>query len=236
MYRDKDRYGQDPTTVLRSKPGTFNAPLKWPEPETVFTCSWSDFFIEEADAWRADAWGVIRNTPHHTYQILTKRPERVADNLPEDFFSNSEAWRHVWFGVSIESQEQIGRIEKICKAIKDIEGRIFLSLEPLIGPIDFRLAGWDVYDTFVESVSWVIVGGESGNESGKWGYRPSELHWYRSIVEECRETGIPIFVKQLGTHLANELNLSDRHGRDIEEFPEYLQIRENPTMKKRESI
>lgn len=71
MYRDKDRYGLDPTDVQRSK-SNFRDPLKWKEPKKVFTCSWSDFFIEQADEWRAEAWEIIKNTPHLTYQILSQ--------------------------------------------------------------------------------------------------------------------------------------------------------------------
>src|SRR3990167_11527130 len=77
MYREKNRYGQDPAVVVRSKPATFNAPLKWKEPARVFTCSWSDFFIKQADPWRDEAWDIIYQTPHLTYLILTKRPERI---------------------------------------------------------------------------------------------------------------------------------------------------------------
>ncbi|MDP9961663.1 DUF5131 family protein [Chryseobacterium lathyri] len=100
MYRDKDRYGQDPTMVLKSKM-TFKQPLKWKDPQLIFTCSWSDWFIEEADAWRNEAWGIIRKTPQHTYQILTKRPERIKDNLPDCF----NELNNVLIGVSVESQE-----------------------------------------------------------------------------------------------------------------------------------
>lgn len=85
MYRDKERYGLDPTAIVRSQPKTFNEPLTETRHRLVFTCSWSDFFIEGADAWRADAWDIIRLTPHLTYQILTKRPERVALCLPQDW-------------------------------------------------------------------------------------------------------------------------------------------------------
>lgn len=78
MYRDKERYKADPTLVVRSADATFYAPLRkrsFQEPQRVFTCSWSDFFIEEADAWRPDAWYVMKRSPHLiTYQILTKRP------------------------------------------------------------------------------------------------------------------------------------------------------------------
>src|SRR3990172_2238186 len=76
MYRDMPRYGKDPTVVQRSKT-TFADPLKWPDPAKVFSCSWSDFWIEEADPWRTEAWSIIRRTPHLTYQILTKRPARI---------------------------------------------------------------------------------------------------------------------------------------------------------------
>src|SRR5579871_2828304 len=101
MYRDMERSGRDPFTVQRSKK-TFRDPLKWKEPRMVFTCSWSDFFIEAADAWRDEAWDVIRQTPHLTYQILTKRPANIASRLPVFW---DEIQHHVWLGVSVESPE-----------------------------------------------------------------------------------------------------------------------------------
>src|SRR3990167_4811557 len=88
----ENRMGRKFSEIRRASPATFNAPLKWhrpmntfspSSPQYVFTCSISDFFIEEADAWRDEAWEIIRRTPHLTYQILTKRPERIAGDLPE---------------------------------------------------------------------------------------------------------------------------------------------------------
>ena len=70
MYRDMERYGRNPSVVTRSKT-QFNMPLKLKEPTLIFTCSWSDFFIREADEWRAEAWEIMRQTPQHTYQVLT---------------------------------------------------------------------------------------------------------------------------------------------------------------------
>ena len=88
MYRDKTRYGQDPTQVIRSKDATFHAPLAWErqavktgKPRRVFTCSWSDFFIAEADDWRDEALVIMALTPHLTYQVLTKRPDRMLASL-----------------------------------------------------------------------------------------------------------------------------------------------------------
>src|SRR3990172_778380 len=96
MYRDMERYGKDPKVVTRAKPATFNSPLKWTEPQRVFTCSWSDYFIEQADEWRDEAWDIIRRTPHLTYQILTKRPENIFDRLPADW---GNGWPNVFLSV-----------------------------------------------------------------------------------------------------------------------------------------
>lgn len=77
MFREKKRFGHDPNVVVRSKT-KFYDPLKWKEPRTIFTCSWSDFFIEEADPWRDEAFAIMILTPH-TYQVLTKRPDRMLE-------------------------------------------------------------------------------------------------------------------------------------------------------------
>ncbi len=81
MFTARAELKQDPSIVTRSKT-TFNDPLKWMAHEAIFTCSWSDFFHEAADPWRAEAWEIIRRTPQHTYLILTKRHERMAAHLP----------------------------------------------------------------------------------------------------------------------------------------------------------
>lgn len=220
MYRDKKRYGQSGNIVVRSKPPTFNAPLstKWEEPLRVFTCSWSDFFIEEADAWRNDAWDVIRRTPQHTYQILTKRPERIAEHLPEDW-----PLKNVQLGVSIESQDQIERAE----ALKQISCYTrFLSLEPLLGHVDlcetFGMWWNQTMDCFEASrsefnkpnpIHWVIVGGESGP-----GFRQIHPDWARSIRDQCKAAGIPFFMKQM-SGIKNAMQA----------IPPDLMIREMPT-------
>lgn len=76
LYRTEARWGRDASNVRRTSDNTFYAPLKWKEPKVIFTCSMSDFFIEDGDEFRDEMWGIIRRTPYHTYQILTKRPER----------------------------------------------------------------------------------------------------------------------------------------------------------------
>lgn len=175
MYRDKARYGQDPSEIMRGKT-TFHLPLRWKEPKLIFTCSWSDFFIEEADPWRSEAWSVIRATPQHQYQILTKRPERIATQLPADW-----PLPNVWLGVSVENPRFYSRIE----ILREISAPVrFLSLEPLLaGMADLPLKG----------ISWVIVGGESGPRA-----RPMKPEWVCDVRDQCLRSEIPFFFKQWG--------------------------------------
>jgi protein gp37 len=175
MYRDKKRYGQDPSRVVRGKT-TFRLPLKWTDPRIIFTCSWSDFFIPEADKWRPEAWEIIRATPQHTYQILTKRPERILAQL-------SKHWPlpNVWLGVSVENPRFYWRIA----ILREIPAFVkFLSLEPLLSPMP---------DLPLDNISWVIVGGESGPEC-----RPMKSEWACQIRDRCRDSRVPFFFKQWG--------------------------------------
>lgn len=200
MYRDKSRYGQDPRYVVRSKT-TFYEPLKWIEPRTIFTCSWSDWFIEDADAWRYDAWEIIRQTPQHTYQILTKRPERIAQCLPKDW---AGGYDNVWLGVSIEDQQYIWRKE----ILLGIPSRIrFISAEPLLGPIKFDS---------LDGIAWIITGGESGPKA-----RPLSLDWVRSIRDQCRASHVAFFHKQNGGQYRSEGSWGGRllDGRTWDELP-----------------
>jgi protein gp37 len=182
MFTQQARYGRDPSVVVRTK--TWRDPAKWQrEAETagttarVFTCSWSDWFIEAADSWRAEAWDVVKRCPNLIFQILTKRPENIIDRLPPDW---GDGYRNVWLGVSVENRKhglpRIDVVRRIPAALR------FLSIEPLledIGPID--LAG----------IGWVIVGGESGP-----GFRPMPHAWALSIYHQCRAAGVPFFFKQ----------------------------------------
>lgn len=221
MYRDKDRFKQDPKTVIRSVPATFNKPLSWKEPALVFTCSWSDWFITEADEWRAEAWDIIKRTPWLTYQILTKRPERIMANLPPDW---GEGYPNVWLGVSVENQKMFN---KRVSELAMVPARVrFLSIEPLIGQIDFyKSPDWlHVW----QKIGWVIVGGESGNHTGKFRFRECSVEWMQTIVEQCNTLAIPVFVKQMGTFIADAMAMKDKHGGDIDEFPATLRVRQFP--------
>jgi protein gp37 len=227
MMRDKIKYGQDPTLVQLSKT-KFNDPLKWKEGKLIFTCSWSDWFIEEADLWRDEAWEIIRLTPHHTYQILTKRTSRIIPHLP--FMWGNRGWENIWLGTSVEEQKVDNRIRELLEVPAAVH---FLSCEPLIGPLNLDDYLYSRYTMggnrhMYNQVEWVIIGGESGNDNGDWKYRECKLEWIESLVHQCEAAGVPVFVKQLGTHLAKKMGLKDRHGGDITEWPEHLRIRQMP--------
>lgn len=229
MYRDKEKYGQDGNVIIKTKISTLKSIYKkLTEPSLIFTCSWSDFFIKEADEWRQEAWEDIKSHPQHTYQILTKRPERILECLPKDW---GEGYKNVWLGVSIESAEYEHRMD----TLQNIPAQTrFISYEPLLGEVSFLngLRGdvkeWLGDERFRTRIHWIIIGGESGNIHGKYKYRPCKLEWIEKILKEAKIYNNPVFVKQLGTHLAKELKLKNRHGGDIEEFPEHLRVRQYP--------
>lgn len=195
MYRDKKRYGQDANTVVRSSVATFIKPLAWAENREkyghinrVFTCSWSDFFIEEADPWRNEAWDIIRRTPDITYQILTKRPERMVQCLPDDW---GLGWDNVWIGITAENQERFNeRHPHLFRMFAEVN---FISWEPALGPL--TLPDYSVLGT--EGISqrarmWVIAGCESGPNA-----RETNLDWVRDLRDQCVKQHIPFFLKQL---------------------------------------
>ena len=234
----KGRMGHDFGAIRRTQPKTWNHPfalhknLTGQEPFTerlVFTCSMSDFFILEGDEHRADMWRVIRQTPNLIYQILTKRPERIMECLPPDWGPNG--YDNVWLGTSVEDQEAADlRIPILCSIPAKIR---FLSVEPLIGPVNLSkhlsYVGGAETLKFKRTVDWVIVGGESGNDSGKWKFRPCDIAWIKNIIWSCDIAWhTPVFVKQFGTYLAKEMQLSDRKGGDMEEWPEWARIRQFP--------
>lgn len=254
MYRDKERWKQDGSVVKKSKKSTITTTLNalllqdWQrekdgikEPLKIFTCSWSDFFIEQADDWRDEAWQIIRDYPQFIWIILTKRPERMEYCLPKDW---GQGWPNVWLCVSAENQERANeRIPILLKTPAKVRG---VSCEPLLGPINLKdIDGDDVFgfnvdaltghqyhigagQDFGPSLDWVIVGGESGNNTGKWRFRPCNIEWIRDIVKTTKEEGVATFVKQLGTDLAKFLGLNKRHGDDVNEFPRDLRIQEFP--------
>lgn len=220
MYRgslNNTRY--DPKEVRKTKT-VFNLPLKIKEPSRIFTSSLTDVFHEDCDSFREEMWDIIRKCPRHTFQILTKRPERIKDHLPADW---GDGWDNVWLGTSIGSNKGMDRIYPLIETPAKTR---FVSFEPLWERIDMNL---DI-STLI-AIDWAIIGGESGNENGKYRYRPCKTEWIQEIADAITGVGNKVFIKQLGTHLSKVLKLKDRHGGDISEWPAQLQVREFPVGK-----
>lgn len=180
MYRDLARYGKFPAQVTRSKT-TGRAPLSWAKHgpnQRVFTCSWSDWFIPQADAWRDEAWDIIRRTPNLTYLILTKRPELAVTRLPADW---GAGWPHVWIGASMEDQLHAKLRMKYLLAIP--AQHRFVSCGPLLGPVDLAAATpddpgiWGRVDAMLEAEYGGLMDQPFSNEfeENEWEQRAAQL-------------------------------------------------------------
>ncbi|MBE9038610.1 phage Gp37/Gp68 family protein [aff. Roholtiella sp. LEGE 12411] len=220
-------------------------PLHWRKPKKIFVCSMGDLFHANVPfEWIDQIIAVIALCPQHTFQILTKRPERALE-----YFSQPKLWvkwyeaalAHLWgaigenFGGLINLQqyfieqpsplpnlwlgtsvENQQTADKRIPILLQIPAVVrFLSCEPLLGEIDLKIIP-----------NWVICGGESGPNS-----RPCHIEWLESIVRQCQASNTSVFVKQLGANaiLQNQrFQTRDKKGGDIEEFPQQLRIREFP--------
>jgi len=214
----------DDPFAVRIWRGRFDHPKAWKTPRMIFVNSLSDLFhVDVPEELIREFLNVMLEADWHVYQILTKRPARAADILSRlpGFGGLPD---HIWIGTSIESQRYVYRASHLCSVPAAVR---FLSLEPLLGPIELPYRE-------MRSISWVIVGGESGP-----GARPLELRWIRSLRDQCHsfEVLVPFFVKQLGSAWAKDPTLRaltdiglprDSAGGDPDEWPRDLRIREWP--------
>lgn len=208
-----------------------DAPLHWRKPRKVFVNSMSDLFHESLPFEAIDrVFAVIALCPQHTFQVLTKRADRMVEyfaskrghltfehaQVPARSVSRILPLSNVWLGVSCEDRARKSRIEDLRNTPAAIR---FLSLEPLLE---------DIGDLDLRGIDWVIVGGESGP-----GARPCGIDWIRSIVQQCRGAEVACFVKQMGANcvdLLGKMNgaMFDRKGGNFELFPEYVRVRQYP--------
>ncbi len=173
---DGDPRTSGPGFGMTMHPNTLDLPFAWHSPKTVFVNSMSDLFHPQVpEDFIQRVFEVIKATPQHQYQILTKRSHRLREIAERIEWSSN-----VWMGVSIENQQYAFRAQHL----KDVPAALrFLSVEPLLGPVDLNLDGID----------WVIVGGESGI-----GARAIDPNWVRTIRDHCIESNTPFFFKQWG--------------------------------------
>lgn len=197
------RSGPRWTGAIRVVDKHLDDPTHWQKPERIFVGSMSDLFHPGVpDSVVMRVWRVMRLTPHHTYLILTKRPERMRDW--SHILNNDPPLPNVHLGVSVENQAAAD--ERIPVLLETPAAVRWISVEPLLGPVD--LDPWWVAKSTVDlaavvyggqvrhpnpkpTLDWVVVGGESGP-----GYRPMKIEWLESIVEQCYAPDIPIYVKQ----------------------------------------
>jgi protein gp37 len=164
---------------LTVRPDALDIPLRWKRPRVIFVNSMSDLFHRDVpDTFVQLVFDVMRRTPQHTYQILTKRAERLsraASRLP---------WpENVWMGVSVEGPAYTWRIDYLRRVPAAVR---FVSAEPLLGPLpNLNLSG----------IHWLIAGGES-----QAGCRRAELAWFRNLRDQCVHDRVAFFLKQLGGH------------------------------------
>lgn len=162
---------------VRTHPKTLSEPLKRKKPTTYFVNSMSDLFHEEIPlSYIKEVFQIMNNTPRHTYQVLTKRADRLLEVQAELNWTEN-----IWMGVSVEDTSVTDRIDYLRETDAHIK---FLSLEPLLGPLP---------NLNLENIDWVIVGGESGNNA-----RPMKEEWVLDIRDQCEESEVAFFFKQWG--------------------------------------
>ena len=216
MAREKYRNGFKVTC----HPDVLDQPLHWKKPRNIFVCSMSDLFHEDVPTRHiVNVFYTMHKCPQHTFQVLTKRPERMRVFTTET--ASSVVLPNVHLGTSCENQEIAD--ERIPYLLQTPAAVRFLSMEPLLGPVDLTnrclsinpddsdrctmktghrgnhhalrpTKGWGKDEpTFLEGINWVIVGGESGP-----GARPMDPEWVRSIRDQCVAAGVPFLFKGWG--------------------------------------
>lgn len=174
MKQDKYKNG----FVLTMHNNALNEPLKWKKPHTIFVCSMSDLFHENVPFDFIDkVIEIIMATPQHSYQILTKRANRMAE-----YFADRNIPQNAWLGVTVDVSSSKSRIDYLRNLNAPIK---FLSCEPLLE---------DLGNMNLDGIDWVIVGGESGMRA-----RPMKEEWVQSIKVQTEQQGSAFFFKQWGT-------------------------------------
>lgn len=257
-----DNWGPSKTTPRRMmSEGYWKQPVKWNAQAAangtrprVFCASMADWLEDHPMLIepRARLIQLIHDTPHLDWLLLTKRPEGWGDRLHEvvrqthdgadvlaSRWLDGDAPPNVWAGASAENQEWAN---KRTAHLRDIPAQVlFLSMEPLLGPIDLEQAeiieaagpAWAGYNA---NIDWIIIGGESGH-----GARPMEVDWARSLIEQCRNARVPVFMKQMGAVWARDTQVAgkpvaawgDVKGHDMQHWPADLRVREFPAVQQK---
>lgn len=223
------------TGEVRLNEQWLDQPLRWKRPRRIFVCAHGDLFHENVpDGWIDRVFAVMALAPQHTFQVLTKRPERMRNYIieahalvPRRSIGHSMIWPNIWLGTSVEDQTTAdARIPHLLATPAAVR---FVSAEPLLGPVDFNVfKGPECYIYALTGVrsdgsgpsgfsqgprlNWAIVGGESGRHA-----RPMHPDWARSLRDQCQAAGVPFFMKQMGGRR-----------KPFDPIPEDMMVREFP--------
>ena len=207
---------------VRCLPRNLDKPLHWRKPRRVFVDSMSDLFHPDVPFSFIDrVFSCMAACRRHTFQVLTKRPERMADYLATgktNVLINGGGFPlpNLWIGSSVENQAVAD--ERILQLLQCPAAVRFLSCEPLLGAVTIPGPLGNLFGDFRRStVDWVIVGCESGPRR-----RPCDPAWIRSIVDQCAAADVPCFVKQM--------SINGKVSRDPAEWPKWAQVQEFPIM------
>ena len=199
-------------------PDKLDQPLRWKKPRRVFVCSMGDLFHEDVPLSAiAQVFGAMEDTQRHTFQVLTKRPDRMMEYAGKWWWWMYGDWGlpNVWIGVSTENQEQADR--RIPDLLQTPAAVRFVSVEPMLSPMNLAFDGRPGMGRpdHLQALSWVIIGCESGPNR-----RPMKLEWALDLVRQCDAAGVATFVKQIP--------INGRVSHDPTEWPAELQRREYP--------
>jgi protein gp37 len=189
---------------LRLVPEKLGEPLRWAKPRMIFVNSMSDLFHERVpDSYIVRVAEIMRLANWHTFQVLTKRSDRMSKML-QTVLKSYAAMQHIWWGVSVEDKKHgLPRIDHLRSAPAGVR---FLSVEPLLE---------DIGVLNLDGISWVIVGGESGSKA-----RPIEPRWVISLRDQCKRARVPFFFKQWGGRQKKRAG-RNLNGRTYDAFPKF---------------
>lgn len=196
-----------PFEVVRFHPDRLDKPLRWRKPRRIGVCFMGDWMDDQVSPnWIFEMMKVVEQCPQHQFLTLTKQPQNLVmrklalRDLP-----------NLWFGVSITDQEDADRM---ISDLLRVPGKRWISLEPLLGPVDLWDGGFGPLN-LVDEISWVVVGAESGPRR-----RPCKLEWVQSVVEQCDAAQVPVYIKQL--------DLGGKVSHNPEDWPAWARRREMP--------
>jgi len=206
--RGRNGYPQDDPFKVTFHPDRLDQPTKWRKPRRIFVCSMGDLFHGKVEnAWVDNVFATMTSdifgATHHIYLLLTKRPERILEGNIENF----KLWTNIWVGVTCENQkaadERIPLLLQIPAAVR------FVSIEPCLEYVNLDRYLWKTIHIDKYKIDWVIVGAETGP-----GARYMDSDWARGIRDQCKQAGIPFFMKKMSNK---------------ESVPEDLMVREYPS-------